>query len=92
MARRWASAAPSTAAVAAQRGLVSLGAVPRAQVQINGQYVGDTPLYEYEVPPGTLDITLAASNYRTKRFTLEVTPGADVKRVWYFAEENWYEQ
>jgi hypothetical protein len=86
------STPPPSATTAPQRGLVSLGAVPRAQVQINGQYVGDTPLYEFEVAAGPLDITLAAANYRTKRFTIEVPAGAHVKRVWYFAEENWYEQ
>ncbi len=77
------AAAPSPPAA---KGLLSLGAVPRAQVQIDGVFVGYTPLHDFSVAPGTRTVSMVAENYRAKQFTLEVPSGGKVTRVYYFAE------
>lgn len=77
------AAAPSPPAA---KGLLSLGAVPRAQVQIDGVFVGYTPLHDHSVAPGTRTVTMVAENYRAKQFTLDVPSGGKVTRVYYFAE------
>jgi hypothetical protein len=58
-------------------------------VEIEGVFVGFTPLYGHPLAPGTYKVTLKAENFRAKQFEVEVAPGAKVRRMWSFTDEKW---
>ncbi len=59
------------------RGRITLHASPEAEVRIDGQSVGRTPVIGYYVDPGRHRVELRAS-CGTRRQTVQVRPGADV--------------
>jgi serine/threonine protein kinase len=84
-----ASASTAQPSETVRPGLLSIGAIPRAQVEIENVFVGFTPLHDYRLAPGTYQVTLKADNFRAKKFEVEVSPGAKVRRVWSFTDEKW---
>lgn len=50
-----------------------------AEVEIDGEYVGMTPLYLAHVKPGVLEVELTLDGYRRNTRTLKLKDGADEK-------------
>jgi serine/threonine-protein kinase len=81
--------APTAEARPLGTGRVSISAVPRAQISIDGTYVRYTPLYDYSLSAGTHEIILQTDTHQTKRFTLTVPEDGNVTRVWFFDRQEW---
>jgi hypothetical protein len=79
----------TTTPAAATQGRVSLGAVPRAQVVIDGRYIRYTPLHDHALPAGEHQVLLQTDDSRKKAFTIVVPEDGSVTRVWYFEEKRW---
>jgi hypothetical protein len=85
-----APAATAPAAAPRQTGTVTIGADLRAKVSIDGAFVRFTPLFRYEIRPGTHTVLLQSDDGRTTSFQVEVVAGQDQRRVWSF-ERNAFE-
>ena len=67
-------------------GLLTVSAIPRAQVIVDGRYVRYSPLFRYEVDAGERVVTLITDDGRRTTFPLEVPDGGEARRVWSFEE------
>ncbi len=67
-------------------GLLTVSAIPRAQVIVDGRYVRYSPLFRYEVEAGGRVITLITDDGRRTTFPLDVPDGGEARRVWSFDE------
>jgi hypothetical protein len=81
--------ASASARASAAQGRVSLGAVPRAQVVIDGRYIRYTPLHDHALPAGEHQVLLQTDDSRKKAFSIVVPEEGSVTRVWYFEEKRW---
>jgi hypothetical protein len=61
------------------RGVVSLNASPWAEVWINGERVGDTPLGNLSMPIGAHELVFRHPQFGEKRHAISVTLGAPVR-------------
>ncbi|MBA3887366.1 MAG: PEGA domain-containing protein [Acidobacteria bacterium] len=61
------------------RGVVSLNASPWAEVWINGERVGDTPIGNLSVPIGAHELVFRHPQFGEKRHAISVTLGAPVR-------------
>ena len=71
-----------------QFGYVSINSTPAATVFINGRNVGETPIGNYRVPVGTVEIRLEAPGYRTLTDRVSVGPGETVPRRYPLTPEG----
>jgi len=72
-------------------GFLTISSDPRAQVVIDGKFVRYSPMFRYELPTGTYQVTLIADDSRQTTFSVMVPEGGDVRRIWNFALEAWVE-
>ncbi len=68
------------------RGTLTVSAIPRAQVIVDGRFVRYTPLFQHDVDAGGRVVTLITDDGRRTTFTVEVPGGGDARRVWSFDE------
>jgi eukaryotic-like serine/threonine-protein kinase len=80
-----APAAPTRLA-ALGKGLLTISAIPRAQVIVDGRYVRYSPLFRYEVDAGSRVVTLITDDGRRTTFKADVPDGGEARRVWSFEE------
>lgn len=73
-------------------GLLTISAIPRAQVIVDGRYVRYSPLFRYEVEAGGRTITLITDDGRRTTFALDVPDGGEARRVWSFDEAQFVSQ
>lgn len=78
-----AAAAPESA-VPSGSGLVTISALPRAAVYIDGSMIRNTPLFQHELPAGAHTITLVADDGRRATFSLTVPSKGETRAVWDF--------
>lgn len=65
-------------------GLLTVSALSRARVYVDGAFVRVTPLFQHELPAGTHTITLEAEDGRRATFPVEVPAGRESRAVWDF--------
>jgi len=70
-------------------GLLSVDAQPAAQVLIDGEPAGATPLQEHRLPVGDHTVTLVAATGERTSFTVGVLSEVPVRRVWSFELGEW---
>ena len=73
-------------------GLLTVSAIPRAQVIVDGRYVRYSPLFRYEVEAGGRVITLITDDGRRTTFSLDVPDGGEARRVWSFEDGQFVSQ
>ncbi len=73
-----------TAAEVAARGALTIGAIPRAQVVVDGLFVRYSPMFNHPVEPGVHTITLIAADGQRTTFKVNVPSGGSARRVWSF--------
>jgi serine/threonine protein kinase len=81
--------APQTADEADVKGLLTVSSLPRAQVSVDGQFVGWAPILQHEVDPGSHTVTLVADDGRRYTFRVNLTEGEEVRKVWHFDRSTW---
>ena len=67
--------APKERAAALGMGLLTISAIPRAQVIVDGRYVRYSPLFRHEVGAGERVVTLITDDGRRTTFSLDVPDG-----------------
>ncbi|MFT4979631.1 MAG: hypothetical protein ACI8S6_005543 [Myxococcota bacterium] len=72
-----------------EQGMLTIDARPSAEVLIDGEAVGMTPLSEHEASAGPHTVTLVAETGERTSFTVEVPAGGVVERSWSFEEDGW---
>jgi hypothetical protein len=65
--------ATSKVTVPVPNGVLSVNAVPWAEVVLDGQVIGETPIANYAVPPGSHEIVLRNPKFPERRQTIMVT-------------------
>ena len=80
---------PASAATVATRGLLTVGAIPRAQVLIDGSFIRYTPLFEYQISTGSHTVTLISETGERTSFTVGVAEDQEVRRIWSFEDNDW---
>ena len=70
--------------VATGAGLVTISALPRAAVFVDGSMLRNTPLFQHELSAGAHTITLVADDGRRATFSLNVPSGGEARAVWDF--------
>jgi hypothetical protein len=74
--RREEETRPEPAAEAPAVGLLNIESdVPDAQVFLNRQFIGATPIRAHEVPPGTYRVNISAPGFEGIAETIDVRPG-----------------
>ena len=69
----------ATVAVELPKGVVSLNAMPWAEVWIDGARVGETPIGNLAVPIGAHEVVFRHPQYGEKRHAISVTLAAPVR-------------
>jgi len=70
----------------ADTALLTVSAMPRAKVLIDGQFRRYSPVYKLELPSGVHVVTLIADDGRQTSFDVELSAGESVRRVWSFEQ------
>ena len=78
--------APKERAAALGMGLLTISAIPRAQVIVDGRYVRYSPLFRHEVGAGERVVTLITDDGRRTTFSLDVPDGGEARRVYSFKD------
>ena len=78
--------APKERAAALGMGLLTISAIPRAQVIVDGRYVRYSPLFRHEVGAGDRVVTLITDDGRRTTFSLDVPDGGEARRVYSFKD------
>jgi hypothetical protein len=63
----------------APKGVINVNAVPWAEVWLDGERVGDTPIASLEVPLGACELVLKHPEHGERRMAVTVTGGAPVQ-------------
>jgi hypothetical protein len=69
-------------------GYLSVDAKPYADIRIDGEPVGTTPLLKHPLPSGTHDVVAVTRDGREKRFRVRVRPGAITARRLVFGPSD----
>ncbi|HXF96125.1 MAG TPA: protein kinase [Gemmatimonadales bacterium] len=77
---------PQTGPPPVQQGFITVNSEPPSTVFIDGREVGQTPVVEFAVAPGTHTIRLERPGYRTVSERVQVAPGETVRRRWFLQE------
>ena len=77
---------------AAAQGLLTVSSLPRAQVIVDGQFVGWAPMLQHPVSAGNHTVTLVSEDGRRYTFRVALEKGEEVRRVWHFDRSTWVEQ
>ncbi|MDG1480197.1 MAG: protein kinase [Myxococcota bacterium] len=80
---------PTSTSSVATRGLLTVGAIPRAQVLIDGSFIRYTPLFEYQISTGSHTVTLISETGERTSFTVGVLEDQEVRRIWSFEDNDW---
>jgi hypothetical protein len=83
--------APSAAEVATGSGLLTISSIPKARVTVDGRFIRDSPLYNFQVEAGAHVVVLDSEDGRRKSFKVEVAPNATARRTWSFDEDRFIE-
>ena len=83
---------PEPEAAATVQGLLTVSSLPRAQVVVDGQFVGWAPMLQHPLDPGSHTVTLVAEDGRRYTFRVSIEPDEEVRRVWHFDRSTWVEQ
>jgi serine/threonine protein kinase len=86
------AASGSSGGEAAAGGLLTVSSLPRAQVIVDGQFVGWAPMLQHSVSAGDHTVTLVADDGRRYTFRVSLEKGEEVRRVWHFDRSTWVEQ
>ncbi len=73
------------------KGLLTVSSLPRAQVSVDGQFVGWAPILQHPLPPGAHTVTLVADDGRRYTFRVNLAEGEEVRKVWHFDQSSWVE-
>ncbi len=73
-------------------GLLTVSSLPRAQVSVDGQFVGWAPILQHALEPGSHTVTLVADDGRRYTFRVTLEAGQEVRKVWHFDRSTWVEQ
>ena len=76
--------APKERVAAQGKGILTISAIPRAQVIVDGRYVRYSPLFRYEVEAGARVVNLITDDGRRTTFSIDVPDGGEARRVWSF--------
>ncbi len=87
-----AASGSSGAGAADAQGLLTVSSLPRAQVSVDGQFVGWAPILQHPVSPGSHTVTLVADDGRRYTFRVTLEEGEEVRKVWHFDRSTWVEQ
>jgi len=87
-----ASSAGGSGAADDAEGLLTVSSLPRAQVSVDGQFVGWAPILQHRVEPGSHTVTLVAEDGRRYTFRVTLDQGEEVRKVWHFDQSSWVEQ
>lgn len=79
-------------ASAVEPGLLTVSSLPRAQVSVDGQFVGWAPILQHQVSAGSHTVTLVADDGRRYTFRVTLGQGEEVRKVWHFDRSTWVEQ
>jgi hypothetical protein len=74
-----------------ERGQLTVGSNPRAQVLIDGDFVRHTPLFKYWISAGVHTVTLVSETGERTSFTVDVLADKEVRRIWSFESDGWVE-
>jgi serine/threonine protein kinase len=80
---------PSSAQTAAGFGLLTVSSLPRSKVFVDGKFVRFTPLFRSQLPAGTHQVELRTEQGEVHRFTVEISQGKVINRVWSFNQGAW---
>jgi eukaryotic-like serine/threonine-protein kinase len=83
---------PGSEGDAAAQGLLTVSSLPRAQVIVDGQFVGWAPMLQHPVSAGNHTVTLVSEDGRRYTFRVALDKGEEVRRVWHFDRSTWVEQ
>lgn len=82
--------APAPAAeVATGVGRLTISAIPKARVMVDGRFIRESPLYEYELEAGAHVVVLETAEGLRKSFKVEVPAGGTLRRTWSFEEDRY---
>jgi hypothetical protein len=78
--------------IADSLGRVSITSWPHSHIYIDGTYIQDAPLWQYELPVGAHTIRLQSiEDGRQKLFTIEVNEENEARKIWHFESGSWLE-
>ncbi|MBL8618859.1 MAG: serine/threonine protein kinase [Deltaproteobacteria bacterium] len=77
--------------VATGSGLLTISSIPKARVTVDGRFIRDSPLYNFQVEAGAHVVVLDSEDGRRKSFKVEVAPNATARRTWSFDEDRFIE-
>ncbi|MFH1468147.1 MAG: PEGA domain-containing protein, partial [Pseudomonadota bacterium] len=86
-----AAAPRSGEGAAVAQGLLTLSSRPRAQVIVDGEFVGWSPVLQHAASPGSHTITLVTDDGQRTTFRVTVAAGEEVRKVWLFDSKAWAE-
>lgn len=70
-------------------GHLTVSALPRAKVWVDGEFVRHTPMYRTPLSAGHHAVRLETDDGRTYAFQVRVRAGAETNRVWSFDQGVW---
>jgi len=73
----------------AATGMITLSSRPRAQVILDGEFVGWSPVLQHAATAGSHTVTLVAEDGQRTTFRVNVVAGEEVRKVWLFDSKTW---
>jgi hypothetical protein len=69
--------------------MITLSSRPRAQVILDGEFVGWSPVLQHAATAGSHTVTLVAEDGQRTTFRVNVVAGEEVRKVWLFDSKTW---
>jgi len=70
-------------------GWMTIGSVPRAEVTVDGEPMGSTPLFQHELQAGEHDVTLVTDTGMRTVFSITINANEEWRRIWSFPQGAW---
>jgi hypothetical protein len=70
-------------------GRITISSIPKSRVTVDGRFIRESPLYEYELESGAHVVVLETADGQRRSFKIDVLPGQTLRKTWSF-EDNAY--
>jgi serine/threonine protein kinase len=80
---------PAPAEVQGGVGRITISSIPKSRVTVDGRFIRESPLYEYELESGAHVVVLETADGQRRSFKIDVLPGQTLRKTWSF-EDNAY--